>query len=220
MRTHGKATGAWARDVAHFGHWAPRYERSLLQRVFLTPIQTATIAEIGREVSQPQAILDIGCGTGVLLRHLAGSYPLARLVGVDAAAGMIRQAQAAVPNGLSLSFAEARAEQLPFADGTFDLVVSTMSFHHWADQQLGLHEVRRVLGAEGCFVLTDVVVDPWLSWAFAASGDRIVTARRLEAMLAAASLRRKRSASAPGFGLRHGRMITVARPGHLGVTAQ
>jgi len=52
MRTHGKATGAWARDVAHFGHWAPRYERSLLQRVFLTPIQTATIAEIGREVSQ------------------------------------------------------------------------------------------------------------------------------------------------------------------------
>ena len=220
METHDKQTGRWARDVARFGRWAPTYERSLLQRVFLTPIQTATIAEIGREVGQPQAILDIGCGTGVLLRRLANTYPLARLVGVDAAAGMIRQAQAAVPKGFSLSYVEARAEELPFADDCFDLVVSTMSFHHWADQRRGLREVRRVLTADGRFVLTDVVVGPWLSWAFAASGDRIVTARQLEVMLAAASLRRKRSTSAPGFGLRHGRMITVARPDHSEATAR
>ena len=55
---------------------------------------------------------------------------------------------------------------------------------------------------------------------FAASGDRIVTARQLEVMLAAASLRRKRSTSAPVFGLRHGRMVTVARPDHSEATAK
>ena len=60
-------------------------------------------------------------------------------------------------------------------------------------------------------MLTDIVVGPGLSRALASSGDRIVTARRLEVMLAGASLRRKRSASVPGL-LRYSRSITIARP--------
>ncbi len=199
------------KDVERFGRWAPRYERSLLQRFFLTPIQTATIVEIGREVSQPKSILDIGCGTGALLRRLASAYPLATLVGVDAAAGMIAQAKAAAAEAAMLRLTQGLAEELPFPSGTFDLVVSTMSFHHWQDQQRGLAEVRRVLTPDGVFVLTDIVVGPGLSRALASSGDRIVTARRLEVMLAGASLRRKRSASVPGL-LRYSRSITIARP--------
>jgi ubiquinone/menaquinone biosynthesis C-methylase UbiE len=202
------------KDVERFGRWAPHYERSLLQRFFLTPIQTATIAEIDREVTEPEAILDIGCGTGALLRRLANAYPLASLVGVDAAAGMIQQAQAAVPAGGLLRFMEARAEQLPFPDGSFDLVVSTMSFHHWADQQRGLAEVRRVLKPQGVFVLTDVMVGPWLSRALASTSDRIVTARRLEVLLTGASLRRRRSATVPSVWLQYGRGITIAKPEH------
>ena len=203
-------------DVECFGRWAPHYERSPLQRFFLTPIQTATIAEIGREVAEPKAILDIGCGTGVLLRRLASIYPQAQLVGVDAAAGMIRQAQVALPPGSSLRFLEARAEELPFPDGSFDLVVSTMSFHHWQDQRRGLAEVRRVLVPSGVFVLTDVIVGPWLSWALSSTSDRIATARRLEVMLAAASLHCKRSAAVPNLWLQYGRRITVAKPDRPG----
>ena len=138
------------KDVERFGRWAPRYERSLLQRFFLTPIQTATIVEIGREVSQPKSILDIGCGTGALLRRLASAYPLATLVGVDAAAGMIAQAKAAAAEAAMLRLTQGLAEELPFPSGTFDLVVSTMSFHHWQDQQRGLAEVRRVLYPGRC----------------------------------------------------------------------
>jgi ubiquinone/menaquinone biosynthesis C-methylase UbiE len=202
------------RDVERFGRWAPHYERSLLQRFFLSPIQTATIAEIGREVAQPTAILDIGCGTGVLLRRLASVYPHAEFIGVDAAAGMIREARATLREDRSLRFLEARAEELPFPAGSFDLVVSTMSFHHWADQQRGLAEVRRVLRPDGVFVLTDVIVGPWLSWALSSSNDRVATTRRLEAMLAAASLRCKRSAAVPSVWLQYGRRITVAKPDH------
>jgi ubiquinone/menaquinone biosynthesis C-methylase UbiE len=202
------------RDVERFGRWAPHYERSPLQRLFLTPIQTATIAEIGREVAEPRSILDIGCGTGVLLRRLANAYPLATLVGVDAAAGMIREARDADLGGHSLRFVGARAEDLPLPDGSFDLVVSTMSFHHWQDQQRGLNEVRRVLVPDGVFILTDVIVGPWLSWALASTTDRIATARRLEVMLNGVSLRLKRSAAVPSVWLQYGRRITVAKPDH------
>ena len=212
MGDRSDARAGSTEDVERFGRWAPHYERSPLQRFFLTPIQTATIAEIGREVAQPKAILDIGCGTGVLLRRLASAYPHAELVGADAAAGMVRQARAAVPKGHSLRFLEARAEELPFPNGSFDLVVSTMSFHHWQDQQRGLAEVRRVLALDGVFVLTDVMVGPWLSWVLSSTSDRIATARRLELMLAGASLRCKRSAAVPNLWLQYGRRITVAKP--------
>jgi ubiquinone/menaquinone biosynthesis C-methylase UbiE len=202
------------RDVERFGRWAPHYERSLLQRFFLTPIQKATIAEIDREVTEPEAILDVGCGTGALLRCLASAYPLASLVGVDAAAGMIHQAQAAAPAAGLLRFIEARAEELPLPDDSFDLVVSTMSFHHWADQQRGLVEVRRVLKPKGVFVLTDVMVGPWLSRALVSTSDRIVTARRLQVLLAGASLRRKRSATVSSAWLQYGPRITIAKAEH------
>ena len=44
---------------------------------------------------------------------------------------------------------QAAAERLPFADASFDLVVSAMSFDHWADQELGLAECARVLRPGG-----------------------------------------------------------------------
>ncbi len=210
MKTRNKETGRWARNVERFGRWAPSYERSLLPRAFLTPLQTATIAAALRETAQPHAILDVGCGTGALLRRLATRFPQAELVGIDAAAGMIRQAQTAVPRGLSLRFLEAPSEELPLPDGSFDLVLSTMSFHHWADQQRGLAEVRRVLAPEGLFVLTDIVLAAWLSRPLAWSGDRFVTQPGLDTMLNAARLRLVRSSSLPKLRFRDTR-ITLAR---------
>ena len=118
------------------------------------------------------------------------------------------------PADTSLRFLEARAEELPFPDGSFDLVGSTMSFHHWADQRRGLREVRRVLEPDGAFVLTDVVVGAWLSWVLSLTNDRIATERSLVVMLAGAALRRKRSATVPTAWLQYGRRVTIAKPGH------
>src|SRR5437773_11626633 len=47
--------------------------------------------------------------------------------------------------------------RLSFGDGEFDLVFSSMTFHHWADQRRGVAEVRRVLGADGRWMLADFV---------------------------------------------------------------
>jgi ubiquinone/menaquinone biosynthesis C-methylase UbiE len=48
------------------------------------------------------------------------------------------------------------ASRLPWPAATFDLVVSTTSFDHWADQRAGLAECARVLAPGGCLVLADL----------------------------------------------------------------
>src|SRR5260370_42394509 len=85
----------------------------------------------------PRRVLDVGCGTGLLLRELGGRLPEAReLTGVDAATTMIETAnaggKAATEPGRQpderLRYLHAHAERLPFDDASFDLVISTTSF--------------------------------------------------------------------------------------------
>jgi len=144
-------------DVERFNRWAQSYERHPLQRLIFEPIQRMLLEVAKSEISHPQAILDVGCGTGRLLRAAADVFPEARLEGVDAAAEMVRVAQANTPAGARITFRLAGAEALPFGDGSFDLVFSTMTFHHWADQRAGIGEVARVLAPGGRWLLADFI---------------------------------------------------------------
>ncbi len=67
--------------------------------------------------------------------------------------GMLAEARRRRPGAV---FYPGGAEALPLPDGTFDLVTSTMSFHHWPDPAAGLREIARVLRLGGCFALADV----------------------------------------------------------------
>lgn len=178
-------------DVERFGRWASTYDRSALQRIVFDPVQRAALDAARRELPRPGRVLDVGCGTGRLLRRAAAVFPAAELVGVDAAPEMVRQAEASVPAGARSRFARATAEDLPFADASFDLVVSTMSFHHWSDQRAGLRQVHRVLTPGGLMALTDgFAVGRVLRLAFRAAGrrGRVHTPAELDEMLAAAGL--------------------------------
>ena len=149
------------RDIAAFDARAGGYEGGWLGRLH-QQIADRT-AELALAVAPgPRRILDVGCGTGYLLRELAGRCPQAvELVGVDPAGGMIAAARAAGGDD-RLRYVEGTAEGLPFAEGSFDLVVSTTSFDHWADQQAGLAECARVLVPGGWLVLTDLF-SGWLT---------------------------------------------------------
>ncbi|MBW0014552.1 class I SAM-dependent methyltransferase [Mycobacterium sp.] len=106
-------------------------------------------------VRSPKRVLDLGCGSGYLLRVLAGHYPDAtEFIGVDAAPRMVEVANS-LAHDPRLTFAVGVAEQLPYPDGGIDLIVSTTSFDHWTDQQAGLIECARVLRPGARLVLVD-----------------------------------------------------------------
>jgi ubiquinone/menaquinone biosynthesis C-methylase UbiE len=145
------------RNVDGFGRWADSYDRSVLQRLLFAPVHDCMLGQTATMCPALSSVLDIGSGTGLLLRKAAERFPSAQLTGIDAAEDMVRVARALVPEGAPVHFAQAFAEQLPFPDASFDLVVTSMSFHHWADQQKALSEARRVLSPGGVFVLADLL---------------------------------------------------------------
>jgi ubiquinone/menaquinone biosynthesis C-methylase UbiE len=144
---------------AGFDARADRYDESVVGRRFHRPVQEAVVELAARVVASPRAILDVGCGTGSLLRVAQARFPSARLTGVDASEGMIAVAAASLGE---VELQRAAAERLPFAAGMFDLVLSTNSFHHWDDQVEGIAEIGRVLVSGGHVVVADPFAIGWL----------------------------------------------------------
>jgi ubiquinone/menaquinone biosynthesis C-methylase UbiE len=100
-------------------------------------------------------VLDLGCGAGHVSFHAA---PRAgEVVAYDLSSDMLAVvAKAAADRGLkNVSTREGVAEELPFADASFDYVLSRYSVHHWRDFPMAMREVRRVLKPGGGFGVVD-----------------------------------------------------------------
>ena len=93
--------------------------------------------------------LDLGCGTGFSLEELAARAPDVAWIGADCSRRMLELARSK-PELRAALLCEARAEALPFADKSFDVVVANFSWH-WFGKEAG-REVRRVLRPGGWFL--------------------------------------------------------------------
>jgi len=151
----------YGHDVDRFNRWASTYDRHWMQRIIFDPIQRTVLQLAAEEVGLPGAILDVGCGTGRLLKSARTRFPGAKLVGIDAAIEMVKYAQSSAPDG-TIQFQQATAEELPFPNASFDLVFSTMTFHHWHNQKRGLAEVARVLTPGGRWLLAEFVASGFM----------------------------------------------------------
>ncbi|MER5215293.1 class I SAM-dependent methyltransferase [Streptomyces sp. NPDC002838] len=132
--------------------WYDRLSGRLLGGLYRrAATETATVPAGG-------AVLDIGTGPGHLLLAAARRRPDLALHGLDIAPSMVRRARhKAAAQGLDdrVSVHLGDAAHLPLEDRTMDLVVTTLSMHHWDDVPGAIGEVARVLRPGGRFVVYD-----------------------------------------------------------------
>jgi malonyl-CoA O-methyltransferase len=137
---------------ASFGKQARDYEShaSVQKRVLVGFMDI-----LMRERISPRRLLDIGSGTGMLLRSLREVYRDACAVGVDLAPGMSRKARESLKTDMHTHLLTADAEHLPFHYSSFDLVVSTSAFQWLNELDVAFSEAFRVLSPGGvfCFAL-------------------------------------------------------------------
>jgi ubiquinone/menaquinone biosynthesis C-methylase UbiE len=112
-------------------------------------------------------ILEIGCGTGTLLTLIARQYPVITAVGLDPDPKALARARTkAHRSRVTIQFDQGFADRTPYADATFDRVLSSFMFHHLSaqDKLPTLREVRRVLRPGGMFVMLDFAGDAKQGW--------------------------------------------------------
>jgi malonyl-CoA O-methyltransferase len=107
----------------------------------------------------PGVVLDLGAGTGRVSRALARRYPRAQVIALDLAPGMLREARRHQSLWRRFHRVCGDALSLPLADGSVDVVFSSLMLQWCEPLDTALREVRRVLRPEGFFAFSTLGVD-------------------------------------------------------------
>jgi len=165
MHRHGNIPKAFeGRNSRVYNFVAKR----LLRRVYRKLAQ-----DVAKLAPEKATILDVGTGPGVLLMELAARRPDLRLTGIDLSADMVAAAtKNLAPHGERVNVRVGDVTTLPFEDRSFDLIVSSLSLHHWDDPDAAKPELARVLRQGGRVVIYDFRSAPFDKLSEAARGQR------------------------------------------------
>lgn len=149
-----------------------------------------------------QRVLDVGCGTAMLTILIKQTHAEAEVFGLDGDANILEIARRkAAKAGVSLTFQEGMAYSLPYADASFDRVLSSLMFHHLTpeNKRRALVEVFRVLRPDGELHLADFSKpNASLPEMFREAGfERIEESAKYKTLLGALSLWRAKRLSEP-----------------------
>lgn len=170
----GVAGGAALVVLRHrHGHGTPRptdggilvadaaaYDR--LTRLVFGSFTGGVAADVAAAAGEGARVLDVGCGPGHLALQLARRHGL-DVTGIDLDPAMVERAEANADGRVGHGGAVTRptfivgdVASLAFPDASFDVVVTTLSLHHWADPAAGLAEIGRVLRPGGRALVWDL----------------------------------------------------------------
>ena len=108
---------------------------------------------------QPRYILDVGCGPGYFSQKLKTLYPKAKIVGLDLAYLMVKQAQSKQGWRSRWGLVNADMTSLPFENGTFDLVFSNQVIHWSNPLHIVFGELNRVMAKDACLMFSTLGPD-------------------------------------------------------------
>lgn len=100
-------------------------------------------------------VLDLGCGTGELERHVLCRWPDVKVIGVDLCSNMVGAARTKFSSQLAARFICGNGQEIPIRSGCVDVAVSCSAYHFIPDNRQALAELARVLVPGGRLVLTD-----------------------------------------------------------------
>lgn len=145
----------------------PLHDPKRFKRFYSTPQSMRELNEARERFSNPridfpawalagiqwrgdERVLDMGCGYGAYYQRLSERYPDLSYFGVDLSEGMLRQHGAYGSGRLAL----AEATELPFADGSFDVVMANHMLYHIPNLDVAMREIKRVLKPDGVLMAT------------------------------------------------------------------
>lgn len=174
QRRHGLLRHAGHRHGSFEGRSGRRYD--LLARRLLRGLYRRIAEDIAMAAPAGGAVLDVGTGPGVLLAEIARARADLQVTGVDPSRDMV----AAATRNISEFGERARARigeagDLPFADGSFDLIVTSFSMHHWDDVAAAVPELARVLRPSGSLLVYDFQRAPFDTLDAAAAERQLLT---------------------------------------------
>ena len=153
-----ESAAAWIADMGEAGDFGRRY--------VLDPVMLPRALE-----GRPKTALDVGCSEGRFCRMLNASGVTA--TGLDPTQALLAHARHRDPQG---RYAEGRAENLPFADESFDLVVSYLTLIDIPDVETAIAEMTRVLKRAGRLLIANLTAfntaGQELDWSRDAAGNK------------------------------------------------
>ena len=129
-----------------FNRWAEEGRGEEMEEHHL-PIVEPTLALMN--VQPTDRLLDLGCGSGWLVRRLAALATQGRVVGIDVSDEMVRRAQRASAGFANVEFLQGTAEAIPAEPASFAKILSVESAYYWHDPARGVAEMYRVLEPGG-----------------------------------------------------------------------
>jgi ubiquinone/menaquinone biosynthesis C-methylase UbiE len=134
----------------------------VLARRLLRPAYRRFAQDVAAAAPEAGTVLDVGTGPGVLLVEIARLRPDLRLTGVDLSPDMVAAAQRNLAEFSGRAYARhGDVAELPFPDASFDLIVSSLSLHHWDHPRAAGPELARVLRPGGQVYLYDFQFAPF-----------------------------------------------------------
>jgi ubiquinone/menaquinone biosynthesis C-methylase UbiE len=109
-------------------------------------------------IKDGESVLDVACGTGTLAIEIKKRQPKAKVSGIDGDRAVLTRAKAKAKDaGVKVDFQRGLSNELPYEDRSFDVVVSTLFFHHLTDEAKAdtAEEIRRVLRLGGRVLIAD-----------------------------------------------------------------